>query len=78
MLENIISTSKNQKPLLCGFTQKLDKANPKRLRQLGSISLFSKQTIHLSGSENSAEDTLSRLYQINIPATLETQEFQDE
>jgi hypothetical protein len=39
-------------PLIYAFTQKLDKANPRRLGQLDFISKFSTQIVHLSVSEN--------------------------
>jgi hypothetical protein len=63
----------DHKPLVYAFTQKLDKANPRRRRQLDFISQFSTQIIHLSGSNNSVADALSKHCQINMPATLEAQ-----
>jgi hypothetical protein len=67
----------DHKQLIYAFTQKLDKASPRCLRQLDFISQFSMQIVHLAGSENSVADALSRLCQINMPATLEAQELQD-
>jgi cleavage and polyadenylation specificity factor subunit 1 len=58
----------DHKPLMYASTQKLDKGNPRCLRQFDFYSQFS----------NSCADALSRLCQINMPATLEAQEPQEE
>jgi hypothetical protein len=63
-------------PLIYAFTQNLDKANPRCHRQVHlSVQQADISPLRL---ENSIAGALSRLYHINMPASLEAREFQGE
>lgn len=67
----------DHKPLVYAFSQKPEKASPKQLRHLDYISQFSTQILHVTGSDNEVADAFSRLYQIDMPFSVEPQEFQE-
>lgn len=57
----------DHKPLKYAFSQKLDKASPRQVRQLEFISQFSTEIVHIDGSSNVVADALSRVCAIEVP-----------
>lgn len=51
----------DQKPLIHAFKQRADKASPRQCRQLSYISQFTTSIRHITGSENTVADALSRV-----------------
>lgn len=62
----------DHKPLKFAFSQKLDKASPRQVRQLEFISQFCTEIIHVEGSANVVADALSRVCAIDVPTALST------
>jgi cleavage and polyadenylation specificity factor subunit 1 len=60
----------DHKPLCYAFSQKVEKCSPRQLRHLDFIAQFSTDIRHVSGSDNSVADALSRVYSINNPPVI--------
>ncbi|CAD7085746.1 unnamed protein product [Hermetia illucens] len=61
----------DHKPLTFALKQKPDKASPRQLRHLSFISQFTSDIQHVSGKDNIVADALSRVSEVNIPASLD-------
>lgn len=55
----------DHRPLIFAFSQKMEKASPRRVRQLDFISQFTTDIRHTPGIENLTADALSRIGSIN-------------
>ncbi|CAD7083758.1 unnamed protein product [Hermetia illucens] len=61
----------DHKPLTFALKQKPDEASPRQLRHLSFISQFTSDIQHVSGKDNIVADALSRVSEVNIPASLD-------
>ncbi|GFW99859.1 retrovirus-related Pol polyprotein from transposon 17.6 [Trichonephila clavipes] len=61
----------DHKPLTYAFRQKSDKCSPRQIRQLGFISQFTTNIVHIPGSDNIAADVLSRVSAITFPSQID-------
>ncbi|GFT69322.1 retrovirus-related Pol polyprotein from transposon 17.6 [Trichonephila clavipes] len=61
----------DHKPLTYAFRQKSDKCSPRQIRQLDFISQFTKNIVHIPGSDNIAADVLSRVSAITFPSQID-------
>lgn len=62
----------DHRPLVHAFAQRADRASPRQLNQLGFISQFTTEIVHVSGSDNIVADALSRINAIDMPTILST------
>lgn len=68
----------DHKPLKYAFSQKLDKASPRQIRQLEYISQFSTEIVYIEGPSNIVADALSRVCSINIPQCINLESLLEE
>ncbi|GFU11222.1 hypothetical protein TNCV_3290331 [Trichonephila clavipes] len=61
----------DHKPLTYAFRQKSDKCSPRQIRQLDFISQFTTNIVHIPGSDNIADDVLSRVSAITFPSQID-------
>ena len=59
----------DHKPLAFAFHQKRDKCSPRQFNHLNFISQFTTDIRHISGQDNVAADTLSRVEVITAPVS---------
>ncbi|GFT96827.1 transposon Tf2-6 polyprotein [Trichonephila clavipes] len=67
--ETKYSTYDNHCPLTFAFNKISDSCSPRQLRHLDFISHFSTDVRHVSGSDNSVADALSRINALNLSTT---------
>lgn len=67
----------DHKPLIYAFSQKLDKASQRQLRQLDYISQFSARIVHVAGDDNVVPDALARINAICIPTPLDAETIEE-
>ncbi|GFX21692.1 RT_RNaseH domain-containing protein [Trichonephila clavipes] len=61
----------DHKPLTYAFRQKSDKCSPRQIRQLDFISQFTRNIVHIPGSDNIAADVISRVSAITFPSQID-------
>ncbi|GFX21676.1 hypothetical protein TNCV_1200561 [Trichonephila clavipes] len=61
----------DHKPLTYAFRQKSDKCSPRQIRQLDFISQFTRNIVHIPGSDNIAADVISRVSAITFPGQID-------
>lgn len=68
----------DHKPLIYAFKQNSDRASPRQARQLDFISQLTTVIMHISGEDNTAADTLSRVEPINMPVIVSMDDLAEE
>ncbi|CAK1589164.1 unnamed protein product [Parnassius mnemosyne] len=62
----------DHKPICYAFQRRKEKCSPRQFRYLDYISQFTTDIQHISGKENVAADTLSRIEELSKPVDLST------
>lgn len=65
----------DHKPLTFAFQQKTEKCSPRQIRHLEFISQFTTNLRHVSGNKNAVADALSRIFEIQVPSSIDYDEM---